>query len=216
MLSEFYDLFGTNEKLFVLINAYTNVSILPYFLQIISGIFKIWNFAVAYCLYCTYIIIKLRKENSNQENFNFIFDKMFRIGTIYAFFGLAYAAIKFGINMPRPYCSLPSNSFTTVANFTDERCLSSFPSAHTALALLVAYFAWPHIKPLYKLLATVIVTLVAISRITLAMHYPADILYSVVIAIIIILAGNVFCKILQTGFFKYIKNFVYKTLIKSN
>jgi membrane-associated phospholipid phosphatase len=41
-----------------------------------------------------------------------------------------------------------------------------------------------------KMLACLVIALVAISRITLAMHYPADIIYSCLLAVIVIMLGN--------------------------
>lgn len=202
-----------NKDLFILINSSTNISILPYLLQIISGIFKIWNFAFVYVIASIYLAFKMRKENFSKDDFDKIFNEMFHIGTIYAFFGLAYAAIKFSVNMPRPFCSLTTSQFITIADISDERCLSSFPSAHTSLAILVTYFAWTHLKITGKFFMILITLCVATSRITLAMHYPADIIYSAAISFIIIFAGKFFCKILQCKLLAYIKDYIYKMLI---
>lgn len=185
-----YDLFGLNKTLFLIINYYTNVSIIPSFLQIISSIFFIANFAFCYLVFCLYFYTKIRKSENPAQTFISIYYELVRIGICYALFGLTYAALKFSVNLPRPFCSLPLEDFKTIIDITHERCLSSFPSAHTGLAILVAYCAWPYIRSKMKILACLVITLVAISRITLAMHYPADIIYSCLLTMLIILIGN--------------------------
>jgi membrane-associated phospholipid phosphatase len=107
------------------------------------------------------------------------------------------------LNFPRPFCSLPSNSFTVIANIDLERCESSFPSSHSGLALLVTYFIWSYITIRQKIISCFIVILVAISRITLAMHYPSDIIYSFLITIIIIFIGKIIYKIFANNLLKW-------------
>lgn len=119
-----------------------------------------------------------------------IYNQLVRVGLCYAIFGLSYAALKFGINLPRPFCSLPITDFITILDTTNERCLSSFPSAHVGLCVIMAYYLWPILKNYQKILALLTIILVAISRITLAMHYPSDILYSIIIAFILIFVSN--------------------------
>jgi membrane-associated phospholipid phosphatase len=141
---------------------------------------------------------KARNDAANSsllagDDFSHTYNQLVKVGMCYALFGLAYAAMKFSINLPRPFCSLPASAFTTILDVTNERCLSSFPSAHTGLAIIIAYYLWPYLKNYQKLAALLIIILVALSRITLAMHYPADILYSIIIAFgLIYLNENLF------------------------
>ena len=106
---------------------------------------------------------------------------MVQMGICYAFFGFTYAMLKFSINLPRPYCSLPSDQFITIMNVNHARCLSSFPSSHVGLALMMTIFGWNYMNKWGCAGAMLTVALVALSRITLAMHYPADIIYSMLI-----------------------------------
>lgn len=55
---------------------------------------------------------------------------------------------------------------------------------------MMAYFLWPYLSSLQKSIAIFIVILVALSRIALAMHYPADILYSLLVVAVIIAVSN--------------------------
>ncbi len=207
MFELLYNFQGFNQAMFLWINRMTNhFSIIAHILQIISYCFNIFNFAIAYVLYCIYFYIKLKKiqaVDQRQVEFWFIYNKVIMIGIIYTIFGCTYTILKFTINLPRPFCSLPIDNFITIADVGLERCLSSFPSSHSGLTLLVAYFIWPHITTKQKIVVFLIVLLVAISRITLAMHYPADTVYSFLITVIIIIVSKIIFKIFTNNLIKW-------------
>lgn len=216
MFELLYNFQGLNQEVFLWINRMTNhFSIIAYILQIISYCFNITNFAIAYLIHCVYFYIQLKKIhdfNHRQIKFWSIYNKMVMIGIIYTIFGCTYTLLKFFVNLPRPFCSLHINSFVTIANIELERCLSSFPSSHSGLALLTSYFIWSYITMRQKITALLIVLLVAISRITLAMHYPTDIIYSFFITIIIIIFGKIIFRIFANNLIKWLGNGIFKIL----
>jgi membrane-associated phospholipid phosphatase len=185
-----YNFFGINKEIFILVNKITNVGIIPTLLKISSQFFFIGNFAAYYLIICLYCYFKLKKRSNPKIEFVPIYNQLVKAGTCYSLFGFAYAALKFGINLPRPFCSLSPSEFTTILDVTKERCLSSFPSAHTGLAILIAYYLWPYLTKYQKAIVFSLIVVVSISRITLAMHYPADIIYSILIASLIIFFSN--------------------------
>lgn len=210
MVDLFYNFFGFNKKLFLLINNYTNFGFVPYILKAISAPFAIGNFAVYYVIAGIYFYRRLKKTqdfSQRQADFWRIYNKMVEIGIGYTIFGLIYAALKFSVNLPRPFCSLEADSFKTIYDTTMERCLSSFPSAHSGLAVLIAYYLWAYLNYWQKILAVIIICLVAIARITLAMHYPADILYGFLIVVIVSSISKVVCG-LFAGLIKNIGTFI--------
>ncbi|PCJ29516.1 MAG: phosphoesterase [Rickettsiales bacterium] len=190
MYEIFYSLFGYNKQLFLTINHYTNIGALPQVLQAISSVFFIANFAIGYIAACVYVYYKSKKAPNQEAYFTPIYNELVRLGACYAMFGFVFAGLKFSVNLQRPFCSLPPADFITIADTSLERCLSSFPSAHTGLAILVAYCFWRHMNPALKILACLVAMAVATSRVTLAMHYPADIIYSIIATLISILIGN--------------------------
>ena len=206
----FYDTLGFNIHIFILINQYTNIGILPNILHTISNVFFIANFAAAYLALCVYFYYKANKSVNKSAYLTPIYYEMVRVGICYAIFGLSFAALKFSVNLPRPFCSLDPTQFITIANTNAERCLSSFPSAHTGLSILVAYCLWPHLNNILKTLTITVILVVATSRITLAMHYPADIIYSAIITILIIRIGNLIYKKLKNPIIKPIGEFIVK------
>lgn len=185
-----YNFFGINKEIFILVNKITNVGMIPTLLKISSQFFFIGNFAAYYLIICLYCYFKLKKRSNPKIEFVPIYNQLVKAGTCYSLFGFAYAALKFGINLPRPFCSLSPSEFTTILDVTKERCLSSFPSAHTGLAILIAYYLWPYLTKYQKAIVFSLIVVVSISRITLAMHYPADIIYSILIASLIIFFSN--------------------------
>lgn len=207
-----YNFFGFNKQIFIFINKVTNVGIIPNILKIISQFFFIGNFAAYYLIICLYCYFKLKKLSNPKMAFLPIYNEMVKAGTCYALFGFAYAAFKFGINLPRPFCSLSPSEFTTILDLSEERCLSSFPSAHTGLAILISYYLWPHLTKYQKAIMLSLITFVSISRITLAMHYPADIIYSILIVYLIIFFSNKLVNYLQNIIVKPIGNIIAKAL----
>lgn len=214
MLEIFYNFFGLNEIIFTKLNYITNNGILPYILHAISSVFFIANFAIFYILTCLYFYFKTKKVINTEEYFTPIYNKLVLIGICYAIFGFTFAGLKFSVNMPRPFCSLAPSQFMTIANIELERCLSSFPSAHTGLSILVTYALWQHIDNMARVIFCLIITAVAISRITLAMHYPADIIYSTLVTLLVIVTGNIIFKILKPLVIAPVKKIIIKSIFK--
>jgi len=197
-----YDFFGYNEYIFVLINTFCHKIGIEQPLFFISKIFDIEKFAIYYILVLLAGFIYIKNKNSK----GFFFDFMMKLGTAYASFGFAYAALKFSVNMQRPFCSLASDQFYTIANISEERCLSSFPSSHTGLCFLILLFIWPYLSHFTKALGISALLCVGLSRISLAMHYPADIIYSLLIAYLIYILSRRIYRIFKNNIFAWARN----------
>lgn len=202
---------GYNEELFYLINKACNSSLCQIFMKYISIIFDIEMIAIYYSLIMVVLLYRIWKLQ-NYEHYSFCYDTMARFGVCYALFGLIYAALKFGINMPRPFCSLPLHKFTTILNTSHERCLSSFPSSHTGLVFLITMFLWKDLGMLSRIIWLCLVALVASSRIALAMHYPADIIYSLLIAYIVYFQGIKIYKFLENNIISLVKKTLWNLI----
>ena len=218
-IQEIYNLFGYNTPIFIHLNELTNQGITPVVLKYISSIFFFANFPIFYLGSAIIIHIKIRNKQKSGEViidlFNENFVLMTRILICYFIFCASYTLIKFSVNMPRPYCSLNEGDFFTIANTSSERCLSSFPSAHTAFSVLVVYFLLPYLNNKLKPLAILAPFSVALSRISLAMHYPSDILASALIAPLIIMVSNyTFNKLRNWNAFESIREVVFENLYR--
>jgi membrane-associated phospholipid phosphatase len=91
-----------------------------------------------------------------------------------------------------------------------ERCLSSFPSSHTGLAILIALNIWPYIGSGMRIFSAFIIGLVALSRVGLAMHYPADIFYSIFIAILVFAISKLVYRLFEDNLIKWVKEYIIK------
>lgn len=206
MYEIFYNMFGLNAKLFVTINKLTNISFLPVIFQFLSIIFFITNFALIYGCYCLYYLYQLKKSPNKIAYFDSIYYKLIKNGLLYIIFILLFTLLKFSVNFPRPFCSLPSEYFTTIIDISRERCLSSFPSAHIGLATLVGYIIWPYLHFIGKILYSFLFIAIGIARITLAMHYPADLIYGILIAIFVIKSGNYLFLLLKNNLISLLRS----------
>lgn len=147
-----------------------------------------------------YITLLKRKETLSKY-----YDFMAKLGIAYCLFGLTFAALKFGVNMKRPFCSL--ESIHTIVDISLERCTSSFPSGHTGLSLLLLLSLWPYLRGRIwtkSLLIGLFVT-TALSRIALGMHYPADIFYSIIVTFIVVLLASQIYKIFEHNIIDWVK-----------
>ncbi len=215
MFEVFYNFCGLNQEIFLFLNKITNIGIFAYILRIFSFCFNIVNFAIIYIIYCIYLYIQLKKiknDNERQNKFWHFYNRLVEVGIIYGIFGLVFTALKFTGNLPRPYCSLPEGSFITILNTASERCLSSFPSSHTALSVLVTYFIWHYIKLPVKILMICVIILVSLSRISLGMHYPSDIIYGIITGFITISIGKVIYRIFKNNLIKRVGTLSYHGL----
>ena len=211
MFEVFYNFYGLNQEIFLFLNKITNTGLFAHFLKVISFCFNIANFALIYILYCIYIYIQLKKIKNNDELQNKFwsgYNKLVEIGIVYAIFGLVFTILKFSVNLPRPYCSLPD--VLTILDTTHERCLSSFPSSHAALSVLVTYFIWDYVKLPIKILMICVIILVSLSRISLAMHYPSDIIYGIIIGFITILIGKLIYRIFANNLIRWVGRFILR------
>jgi len=80
--------------------------------------------------------------------------------------------LKVYIYLPRPALILPTG---TVHQLVSESHYSSFPSGHTCFAMLMAAGLWPVLNKFGKACAIIYVSIIALSRIILGVHFPADV-----------------------------------------
>jgi membrane-associated phospholipid phosphatase len=206
--------YNIDLELFRFLNFIANRYFYPNILLIISNIFNISNFVFYYIFVFALLIIFAKKIHKDQKNsFLDLYQKLFEIGFCYSFIGFLYAFLKFFINSKRPFCSLQEWEYISVANLAHERCLSGFPSSHTALAFFLVFYLWNYTKNIYqKIILITLVILVAISRISLAMHFPSQILASLLIVYILIRISYRVCNLqsVKTYIIMPLGNLVYK------
>lgn len=199
-----YDFAGYNTYFFLLINKLTNYSILPFILYFLSGFFFFVMPPIYLSIYSLIIYIsnKLKKPIVKFDDY---FNFCYRSGLCFILFLIIYTFLKYSVNLERPFCSLDPELFSSIkTSFLEDRCNSSFPSAHSGLSLMILYFLWNYLSKIQKWVGILIVILVGVSRISIAMHYPSDVLYGYLIMIVNIK----FARILEGKFPVALKNYI--------
>ena len=196
-----YSWCGLNTQIFLLINNFINKSVtqlpLAEFLIYLSKFFSIYSFAVMYCVLAFFYFIKIFTGKTAFSAVDKKFDSIISAGICFALFVFTFTILKYSVNLPRPYCSLDPNLFHTLTDNSTQRCLSSFPSAHTGVAVIIIYYLWEYMNNILKIFGSALIFVVAASRISMAMHYPTDIVYSCIITYCIIKLGNKIYTILK-------------------
>ncbi len=92
----------------------------------------------------------------------------------YVITGMLVTALKFGFHMPRPSIVFGSH---VVHSWEVPDSPFSFPSGHSAFAMLIAATFWMRTnKMILKVLLVIYIVWVGFSRINLGMHFPFDVL----------------------------------------
>jgi membrane-associated phospholipid phosphatase len=185
----FYDFSGYNKELFFYINKILSGDVTQAILSNLSNLFYYYNFIIYFAIAAFYFIKKIKQD---EKRFDYYFHLLVRYGMIYCWFMFVFTFFKYTVNMPRPLCSFPPDSFHSIIHPDSVRCLSSFPSAHSGFALIISYMLWNYIALdfVQKLVIISIVILTGLARIAMAMHFPADVLYGYVIGVLVIILGN--------------------------
>lgn len=218
MTIPFYDLVGYNISSFKTLNILANKYLPTNFLYLYDYLFDIKAFPIYYLVGVFLAWYKIQSYNPTKKQFYFnqYYNFYLYLGLSYTIFGFIFAYLKFNINLPRPFCSLPLNDFISVIDISSERCLSSFPSAHTGLALIIAYFLSKNQHIIIKVFLYSNILLVAVTRIALAMHYPSDLIYGAIIASLTIMIAYLLKNLIPSKIHHFIKFNLYKILLKDH
>lgn len=100
------------------------------------------------------------------------------------------------LHMPRPFIVLPAG---TVIQLVQETPFSSFPSGHACFAMLLAAGLWPMLGKIGKLLAVFYVVWVALSRLAVGVHFPADVVGTLLLSFL----GVCFIRLLINWLYLY-------------
>ncbi len=93
--------------------------------------------------------------------------------------------LKHGFHFMRPFAALPAGTVhITDAVRNAENPNVSFPSGHSEFAMLLVASLWPMLKGYRRDIAILFFIWVAMSRLSLGVHFPADVAYSAVFSLI--------------------------------
>ena len=186
MKAIFYDWGGANAWLFYLINGFHS----PWwdrFMLAGTALSAHSNFPlyVATVALAGVIATGLRKKPRPREASLGWLSAVCVFAWSYVVVGLLVAALKAGLDLPRPPLALPPGSVHIVGA---PEYRHSFPSGHSAFAMTVAASLWPVLRRGWKILAVLFVAWVGLSRVSLGVHFPADVVGSYALALLTVVA----------------------------
>jgi membrane-associated phospholipid phosphatase len=99
--------------------------------------------------------------------------------------------IKPYLDFPRPPLALPLGTVHVVG---EVQLHHSLPSGHSSFAMLCAASIWPVLERPGRYLAVMMVFWVGVSRISLGVHFPADVLAGYLSSLLIVLGTRAFLR----------------------
>lgn len=173
--------------------------------NIINVVLSVKFFCALYLASCvvTVSFFLIRKIKLNYIRYKYIFYQFYSVGLLFSTFVLIFFSIKFFVARPRPIyvkLGLVENSFAN---------LSSFPSAHFGLGLLIYFYFFNKSNALYKIIYIPFLILIGYSRIFLDKHYLSDLIGSMFLGPITYIIGNFFIK-KSYKFIRFLQIFIYK------
>ena len=183
----FYDWGGYNDKIFYIINGIHGA--------LYEKIMLIGTQLGYYKMFPIYFVLVLiiagfnvsRNKNKSRDIYLACRDKWAKILTtllIADLFSFVWVhVLKTYFHFPRPFMALPEGSVNILDSVRNsENPMASFPSGHSSFAMMMAACLWPALNLHGKIIACFYVIWVVLSRISLGVHFPADVTISLVIS----------------------------------
>lgn len=143
-----------------------------YFSFLFSG--ELFVVSYVFALLVSGILVFLSSSKERLNLYNRVFDFFAKLGIIFLVFVIVYWSIKFFTSVPRPN------------NSSD---LTSFPSAHSGLASLLAFHFYKYFSKTFVAIAILLILINAIVMLTLDCHRLPEIICGILLAPIVRLVG---------------------------
>lgn len=204
----FYNWFGANQ---FLLKQLVKLNNLPYSLELsyfLDYIFHFLSFPVYFSLIFLGILIYwrdglIKNQNGFKSKFRAQFDSLAEIVLNYTIFVIAFTSLKHSVNLPRPICEQPGLLDQPPIDINEVRCLSSFPSAHSGLAVLIFMHLVKNKAPKVINFSMLILTITTcLSRVVLLMHYPSDVVSGCLISVVVFILSNRLYRLTAPSFFR--------------
>ena len=182
MKAIFYDWGGLNVWLFQAINGQHSTS-LDNVMLLASRVAEHSNFPCYAAIFSLMALVSIRYTGRRAMLPWFAVLCVFTLG--YVIDGWVVGWLKDAFSFPRPPLALPA-SMVHLVGHPELGMQHSFPSGHASFAALVVASFWPVFNRPGHLLGIAFVVLVAISRVSLGAHFPADVLGGVLSSLMVV------------------------------
>ena len=190
MIHTLYHWGGYNKALSVKIHHLTNnetfYSIMK-FASAYAGNYLMSPVTIPLAAIFIYLVFKLKKNDQTVQycvNSLKCFVAMFISFIVMA---IIVKLLKSYFAMPRPYCSIEPELIKDMLVHKSAKCFRSFPSGHTSYSTILIASLWPIMNKWFKGFGAAFVAIVATSRIAMAMHYPVDVVCSIIASLVVVL-----------------------------
>lgn len=176
-----YELFGLNTSIFLLINQF-HAPVFDEVMLAVSGL----SHPVLYAFYIAVALtLTLRKPDLLPLRNVVVFAISYVLTSL-----VVVPALKTTLDFPRPVSVLGKHAVTILGN---PDVLQSFPSGHSAFAVIVAASLSPGMPRLGRMGLWSFAVLVCLSRISVGAHFPADVIAGAGIAIFVVFGVRALC-----------------------
>ncbi len=172
----FYDWFGLNEDIFLVIN-HSHTALLDQFMLLITGLGhpQLFPFYMAFFLLLSWHKPDIRfRRNITVFAVSYLFLSVITV-----------PLIKSTLNMPRPIFVLGEHLVHILGS---PDTIQSFPSGHAAFAVLTSASLFFDMPRILKMNLVLLALLVCLSRVYVGAHFPADVLAGASLALLTVFA----------------------------
>jgi len=172
----FYDWFGLNEDIFLLIN-HSHTAVLDQFMLIITWL----GHPQLFPIYIVFLLLLSWYKPAITFRRNIVvFAVSYFLVSI-----MIVPLIKSTLNMQRPFFVL-GEQLVNIVGCPDT--IQSFPSGHAAFAVLTSASLAPDMPRILKIILVFVAVLVCVSRVYVGAHFPADVLGGALISLLTVFA----------------------------
>jgi membrane-associated phospholipid phosphatase len=201
-----YDWHGANEWLFLQVNSIRGF----YYDQLMQLItllgnyryFAFWIAGLALFAMLSLTFHKLQKKSVIRPRAVVWLGVFVVLMVGFAANGLMVQSMKAYFDYPRPYVAFASENIHLLEMKDADDGLKSFPSGHTAFITFLMASLWPVFRDRWKKWAIVCVALVGWSRVSLGVHFPADVVWSCLMTLVLIIMVRKICYALLFRLFR--------------
>jgi membrane-associated phospholipid phosphatase len=187
-----YDWHGLNEWLFLKINSLRgeyydmaiqfltqlgNYRLFPYYL---GGIFLVALADIGFR--------KIRRKGGVRPRMAMWFGIFLVLVIGFALNGLMVRTVKDAMDYPRPYVALAQENINLLQTPKADDDMHSFPSGHVAFITFLIISLWPAFPERWKFWPLLPIAIMAWTRVSVGMHFPADTLGAFLMTSLLIIA----------------------------